>query len=80
MEPFSFSVSGNDDPRQIGLAKSNIQINPCGGKDGDDDGRRENTVRRSEHETRPQGRKGVDMTNQSLASETTRRNITIFIN
>ena len=26
---FFFSVSGNDDPRQISLAKPNIQINPA---------------------------------------------------
>ena len=70
-----FSVSGNDKSRQIGLAKSKIQIKPCGGEEGDNDGRREDTVRKSEHETRPQGRKGVEMTNQSYASEATRRNI-----
>ena len=45
-----FSVSGNDKSRQIGLAKSNIQIKPCGGEEGDDDGRREKAVRKSEHE------------------------------
>ena len=37
-------------PASISLAKSKIQINPCGGKDGDDDGRRENTVHKSEYE------------------------------
>ena len=46
-----FSVSGNDKSRQIGLAKSKIQIKPCGGEEGDNDGRREDTVRHSEHET-----------------------------
>ena len=43
-------MSGNDDPGQISLAKPNIQIKPCGGEDGDDDGRREDTVRKSEYE------------------------------
>ena len=45
-----FSVSGNDKSRQIGLAKSKIQIKPCGGEEGDNDGRREDTVRKSEYE------------------------------
>ena len=47
---FIFSVSGNDDAGQIRSAKSNIQIKPCGGEEGDDDGHRENTVRKSEYE------------------------------
>ena len=55
--------------------KSVHEIKPCGGEEGEKDGRREDTVRQSEHDTRPQGRKGVYMTNQSFASENTRKNI-----
>ena len=47
---FIFSVSGNDDAGQIRSAKSNIQIKPCGGEEGDDDGRRERAVRKLEYE------------------------------
>ena len=45
-----FSVSGNDESRSNQFSKTKHTDQACGGKDGDDDGRRENTVRKSEYE------------------------------
>ena len=64
-------------PASISLAKTNIQIKPCGGEEGDDDGRRENTVRKSEYEIdveRKRGNRMNEYANLTSASVMTRRN------
>ena len=55
---FSFRCREMTNPFSNQFSKTNIQISPCGGKDGDDDGRREYTVRKSEYEIYVERKRG----------------------